>query len=215
MSWPAVATDQKPTAGLKQDVDEDAYYRALGRDGPETHCGIETWSRRGHASLTGRDGPETHCGIETPRLPAPVPRPPRRDGPETHCGIETAVDGQGNWANGNVATDQKPTAGLKHWSVWICTGRPACRRDGPETHCGIETSTTSQCSPAHPRRDGPETHCGIETRIPTVEPDRSRRGRDGPETHCGIETQPMLIDHSRRPSCRDGPETHCGIETRA
>ena len=37
-----VATDQKPTAGLKQIGRTAPFCAAMSRDGPETHCGIET-----------------------------------------------------------------------------------------------------------------------------------------------------------------------------
>jgi len=85
-----VATEQKPTSGLKR----KRYYvkpvEGLGRDGAETHIGIETRFSRLRVSSTQ---------VATEQKPTSGLK---------HEDSATAI------CSTNVATEQKPTSGLKH-----------------------------------------------------------------------------------------------------
>jgi len=111
-----------------------------------------------------------------------------RDGEKTQHGIETVLwSKQG--ARSEVATERKPSTGLKLPAVGILVATHFQGRDGEKTQHGIETTSFRRRPTSTAGRDGEKTQHGIETRsmCKPVAVDRLE-GRDGEKTQHGIET---------------------------
>jgi len=91
-----------------------------------------------------------------------------RDGAETHIGIETRAVRTVDLALDPVATEQKPTSGLKHRLELVEAGIGRVATEQKPTS-GLKQASSLARSAWDDRRDGAETHIGIET---------SDRGRD-------------------------------------
>ena len=159
-----VATERKPSKGLKLFLFVAVALLVGSRDGEKTQQGIETERYRyvSSSATTRRDGEKTQQGIETRKATHGLPPYFGRDGEKTQQGIETV--GPRHLAEVRlVATERKPSKGLKL--------------------DGLMSRLTSFA-----RRDGEKTQQGIETHRSPGSPTRCWQGRDGEKTQQGIET---------------------------